>query len=262
MPDAALILDAAGPVATITFNRPAQLNALDVAMAEAFEAAVGQLAEQPDLRVIVLRGAGRGFMAGGDLGQIQRALAEGPDLVDAIMQPLHRTLIRLSEMPQPVLASLHGPVAGAGMSVAMAADLAIAADDAKFTLAYARIGTSIDGSGSWHLPRLVGLRKAMEIALLADTLDATEAQRLGLVNFLVPTADLADRTTALATRLAAGPTQALGQIKRLLRTSLAHDLPTQLDAERTAFHACMATDDFAEGVKAFLQKRSPTFCGV
>lgn len=259
--DAPLILDADGPIATITLNRPAQLNALDEAMAAAFLAAVQALGEKPDLRVIVLRGAGRGFMAGGDLSRIHAAIGQGGAAVDPIMQPLHQGLTLLAEMPQPVIASLHGPVAGAGMSVAMAADLAIAADDAKFTLAYARIGTSIDGSGSYHLPRLVGLRKALEIALLADTLDSAEAQRLGLVNFVVPAAELVDRTAALAARLATGPTFAYGQIKRLLRTSLGRDLPGQLDAERAAFHACMGTADFAEGVGAFLGKRAATYTG-
>lgn len=261
MHDAPLILEADGPVATITLNRPKSLNALDVPMAEALEAAVLTLQQKPDLRVIVLKGAGRGFMAGGDLGVIQRAFAEGPEVVDSIMLPLHRTLVRLAEMPQPVIASLHGPVAGAGMSVALAADLAIAADDAKFTLAYARIGTSPDGSGTWHLPRLVGLRKALEIALLADTIDAHEALRLHLVNQVVPAAELGSATTALAQRLAAGPTQAYGRIKRLLRKSADRDLPAQLDAERAAFHQSMKTDDFREGIAAFLGKRPPTYQG-
>jgi len=259
MHDTPLILDADGPIATITLNRPNQLNALDVRMAEALESAVEALARKPDLRVIVLRGAGRGFMAGGDLSVIQRGLSEGPEHVDAIMLPLHRTLIRLAELPQPVIASLHGPVAGAGMSVALAADLAIAADDAKFTLAYVRIGATPDGSGTWHLPRLVGLRKALEIALLADTIDANEALRLNLINQVVPAADLAAHTTALAERLAAGPTQAYGRIKRLLRESLARDLPSQLEAEREAFHESMKTNDFAQGIAAFLGKRKPDF---
>lgn len=262
MPDPALILDIAGPIATITLNRPKQLNALDLAMAEGLEAAVETLANQPGLRVIILRGAGRGFMAGGDLGVIQRGLDEGAEHIDAIMLPLHRTLVRLAELPQPVIASLHGPVAGAGMSVAMAADLAIAADDAAFTLAYTRVGTSPDGSASWHLPRLVGLRKALEIALLADTIDAPEAHRLGLVNFVVPAAELEARTAALAARLAAGPTQAYGRIKTLLRESLSRDLPAQLDAEREAFHAGLSTADFREGVAAFLAKRMPHFTGA
>lgn len=261
MPDPALVLDAEGPIATITLNRPKQLNALDRAMAEGLEAAVETLAGKPDLRVIVLRGAGRGFMAGGDLGVIQRGLDEGAEHVDALMLPLHRALVRLAELPQPVIASLHGPVAGAGMSVAMAADLAIAADDAAFTLAYTRVGTSPDGSASWHLPRLVGLRRALEIALLADTIDAAEAQRLGLVNFVVPAAELQSQTAALANRLASGPTRAYGRIKTLLRDSLARDLPAQLDAEREAFHAGMATADFREGVAAFLAKRKPVFGG-
>ena len=261
MSDAALILEAEGPIATITLNRPKALNALDQAMAEGLEAAVEVLAGKTDLRVIVLRGAGRGFMAGGDLGVIQRGLEEGVEHVDAIMLPLHRALVRLAGLPQPVIASLHGPVAGAGMSVAMAADLAIAADDAAFTLAYTRVGTSMDGSASWHLPRLVGLRKALEIALLADTIDAAEALRLGLVNFVVPAGELEARTAALAGRLAAGPTAAYGRIKALLRESSGRDLPAQLDAERAAFHAGMATADFREGVAAFLGKRKPVFGG-
>jgi 2-(1,2-epoxy-1,2-dihydrophenyl)acetyl-CoA isomerase len=261
MSDAPLIVAADGPIATLTLNRPKQLNALDTAMAEALEQAVLDLQQKPDLRVIVLKGAGRGFMSGGDLGVIQRGLAEGPAPVDAIMLPLHRTLARLAGMPQPVIASLHGPVAGAGMSVALAADLAIAADDARFTLAYARIGATIDGSGSWHLPRLVGLRKALEIALLADTIDANEALRLHLVNQVVPAADLASATQALAQRLAAGPTQAYGRIKRLLRQSAERDLPAQLDAEREAFHESMRTTDFREGIAAFLAKRPPSYEG-
>ncbi len=262
MHDAPLIVEADGPIATITLNRPKALNALDVAMAEALEAAVIALQHKPDLRVIILKGAGRGFMAGGDLGVIQRGLTEGPELVDAIMLPLHRALARLAEMPQPVIASLHGPVAGAGMSVALAADLAIAADDAKFTLAYTRVGTSPDGSASWHLPRLVGLRKALEIALLADTIDAHEALRLNLVNQVVTAADLATATQALAQRLATGPTQAYGRIKRLLRESADRDLPSQMNAEREAFHQSMKTQDFAEGIAAFLAKRPPSFRGA
>lgn len=261
MHDAPLIVEADGPIATLTLNRPKSLNALDIPMAEALESAVLALQQKPDLRVIVLKGAGRGFMAGGDLGVIQRGFTEGAAPVDAIMLPLHRTLARLAEMPQPVIASLHGPVAGAGMSVALAADLAIAADDAKFTLAYARIGATIDGSGSWHLPRLIGLRKALEIALLADTIDAAEALRLNLVNQVVPAADLVAATVALATRLAAAPTQALGRIKRLLRESADRGLPAQMDAERTAFHATMQTEDFREGVAAFLAKRPPSYRG-
>ncbi|MCX7379555.1 MAG: enoyl-CoA hydratase-related protein [Alphaproteobacteria bacterium] len=261
MHDAPLIVEADGPIATLTLNRPKALNALDIPMAEALESAVLALQQKPDLRVIILTGAGRGFMAGGDLSVIQRGLTEGPQVVDAIMLPLHRTLARLAEMPQPVIASLHGPVAGAGMSVALAADLAIAADDAKFTLAYTRVGTSPDGSASWHLPRLVGLRKALEIALLADTIDANEALRLNLINQVVPAADLATATQALAQRLATGPTQAYGRIKRLLRESADRDLPSQMNAEREAFHQSMKTQDFAEGVAAFLGKRAPTYQG-
>ena len=261
MTDTPVLLDINGPIATITFNRPAYLNAIDEALAEAFRDACEIVATTADLRVVVLRGAGRGFMAGGDLSRFHAQPGNGPAVADSLLIPLHAGLLRLASIPQPVIASLHGPVAGAGMSVALACDLAIAADDAKFTLAYARVGTSADGSATWSLPRIVGLRKALEIALLADTIDATEALRLGLINQIVPAADLTRRTNVLAHRLAAGPLVAYGHIKRLMRASLDNDLPTQMAAERTAFHTCAATADFAEGVAAFREKRPATFVG-
>ena len=147
------------------------------------------------------------------------------------------------------------------MSIALSTDLAIAADNAIFTLAYAKLGTSPDGSGSWSLPRLVGLRKAMEIALLSDVYDAPEALRLGLVNRVVPAADLVAETDKLARRLAEGPTFAFGRAKALLRGSLDNSLHDQLAAEAASFDACIGTKDFAEGVSAFLAKRAATFTG-
>jgi len=152
-------------------------------------------------------------------------------------------------------------VAGAGLSVALAADFVVAADDAKFTMAYTRIGTTPDGSGTFSLPRIVGLRKALELTLLSDPVDAAEALRLGLVNKVVPAADLARETDALARRLAAGPTAAYGRVKHLLRASFSHTLSEQLHAEREAFIASAGTADFAEGVAAFVNKRPPHFEG-
>ena len=181
--------------------------------------------------------------------------------VPTIMEPLHEGLEILAGLPRPVVASLQGAVAGAGMSIALSTDLAIAADNAIFTLAYSKLGTSPDGSSSWTLPRLVGLRKAMEIALLSDVYDAPEALRLGLVNRVVPAADLASETDKLARRLADGPTFAFGRTKALLRGSLDNSLHDQLAAEAAGFGACIGTADFAEGVGAFLGKRQPTFKG-
>jgi len=248
-----------GAVTVLQINRPAAYNALDVPTATAFLAACRELAAATDVRAIVLAGVGRSFGVGGDLAAM---LEEGgavvaPKLIDA----LHAAVQILAEIDAPVLASLQGAVAGGSMSLALAADLAIAAENASFNLAYARIGASSDLSSSWQLPRLVGLRRAMEIALLSDSIDAAEALRLGLVNRVVATELLEEETLALARRLAEGPTLAYGRLKRLLRRSFDSDLAGQLAAEREAFVASTGTADFAEGVAAFFDRRKPRFEG-
>lgn len=259
--DYPVLLKVDGPIARIVFNRPKVLNALSVAAAEAFLAACKSVAADASNRVVILAGEGRAFMAGGDISAFEGPAAEVRERVPTIMEPLHEGLEILAGLPQPVIASLQGAVAGAGMSIALSTDLAIAADTAIFTLAYSKLGTSPDGSSSWTLPRLVGLRKAMEIALLSDVYDAPEALRLGLINRIVPAADLASETDKLARRLAEGPTFALGKAKALLRGSLDNSLHDQMEAEAVAFGACIGTKDFAEGVSAFLAKRPATFTG-
>lgn len=255
---APVLLSRDGAVSTIRFNRPSVLNALDEPTAAAFRDACRAVAED-GTRVLVIAGNGRGFMAGGDLARFR---ADGAaDIARAIIEALHEGLMILDRLEAPVIASVHGPVAGAGMSVAMATDLCIAADDAKFTLAYARIGATPDGSSTYNLPRLVGLRRAMEIAMLADTIDAADALRLGLVNRVVPAAHLAEETAALAARLAAGPTRAYAGIRRLLRQSWTSGLESQLAAERDAFCASAGTEDFKEGIEAFFGKRRADFHG-
>jgi len=254
-------LERAGAIATIRFNRPEVLNALDEAGALSFLAAVETVASDPDMRVVVIAGQGRAFMAGGDLGRFHAELDHADQVADAIIGPFHRALTLLQSLPVPTIASVQGAAAGAGMSLAMATDLCIAADSAKFSLAYARIGTSPDGSSTWYLPRLVGLRKAMEIALLADTIDAAEALRLSLVNFVVPAADLATETARLAQRLVSGPTLAYGRIKALLQASGQRSLPDQLRAEQESFAASAGTEDFRAGVTAFVTKQPAVFHG-
>jgi 2-(1,2-epoxy-1,2-dihydrophenyl)acetyl-CoA isomerase len=244
-------------VARLTFNRPDALNGLDTPMARAFREAVESLRGDASVRAVVLRGAGRAFCAGGDL----RQLASQPDGIGALIDELHAGLQSLAQIDAPVLASLHGVVAGAGLSIACACDLAVAADGTKFQLAYTGIGASCDGSSTWSLPRLVGLRRALELALLNDTFDAPRALELGLVNRVVAAARLDDETLALATRLAQGPTRAFGEIRRLMRTSFETPLPAQLDREREAFLACSRTADFRQGVQAFVAKRPPKFSG-
>jgi len=258
---APVLLTRDGAVAWLRLNRPTVLNALDEDTAAAFRDACRRVSGDPSVRVLVLAGQGRGFMAGGDLARFRADPEHGPDTAATIIGALHEALLILEQLHAPVVASVHGPVAGAGMSLAAAADLCIAADDAKFTLAYARIGATPDGSGTYHLPRLVGLRKAMELAMLADTVDAQEALRIGLVNRVVPAASLADETTALAARLAAGPTRSYAHIRRLLRRSWTATLAEQLDAECHAFCASAATEDFKEGITAFFEKRGANFHG-
>lgn len=258
---APLLFERDGAVARIRFNRPAALNAIDHAMAEHLLQACRELAGAADVRVVVLGGEGKAFMAGGDLARFHADLAAAPRTAAAIIEPLHQALAILAALPQPVLGSLHGAVAGAGVSLALACDLCIAADDTVFNLAYTRIGASPDGSASWSLPRVVGLRKAMELLLLSDTVDAEQALRLHLVNRVAPRAELEAQTLALAARLAAGPTHAYGHVKRLLRTSLGNTLEAQMAAEQQAFCACAASADFAEGLQAFFGKRPALFTG-
>lgn len=248
-------------LAQITLSRPAVLNAIDAPMALGFERAVRTISERDDVRAILLRGEGRAFCAGGDVTQFAGEAVGVEDAIRRIITPLHAGLERLHALPQPSVAAVQGAVAGAGMSLMLACDLAIAADDARFTLAYSRIGATPDGSATYWLPRTVGPRKAKEIALLAETLPVEEAHRLGMVSRVVPRAVLDEEALALARRLAAGPTQAYGRIKELIHGSLATDLPTQLEAEEQAFLASTGTADFAEGVAAFLAKRPPTFRG-
>lgn len=248
-------------VATLSFNRPDSLNAINVEMAEAFLAAVDAVLANPEVRVIVLKGEGRAFMAGGDVGAFKQAGDKAPDVCTALIEPLHEAIIKLAAAPQIVLSSLQGAVAGAGMSLALSTDLAIAADNVVFNLAYIKIGNSPDCSGSWYLYHLLGLRKAMEIALLGENTDAEEALRLGLVNTVVPAEELSAQTMKLAARLAASAPLGLASTKKLLRQVAGHTLPEQLDAEQAHFVANAASDDFREAVTAFFEKRKAVFTG-
>ncbi|SFV15214.1 enoyl-CoA hydratase/isomerase family protein [Pseudoduganella namucuonensis] len=251
-----------GGIARIRFNRPAALNSIDEEMAKSLCRISFELANSQDVRVVVVSGEGAAFMAGGDLASFHQDKARAVCTADAIIKPLNVALTRLAALPQPIIASVHGAVAGAGVSIALACDLCIAADDTQFNLAYARIGASPDAGGSWSLPRVVGTRKALELVLLAESFGAEEARRLGLVNRVVARHGLEDATETLARRLAAGPSYAYGRIKRLIHASFDTRFEDQLDAERKAFCACAGTADFAEGLDAFFEKRRPVFSGA
>ncbi len=217
------------------------------------------------IRCVVLKGAGDHFMAGGDVKGMGESIKQSPEEIRKQfmlrIHDLHPIMFAMRRMPKPIIASCHGASAGAGVSMALACDLVIAADDAFFTLAYCRIGTSPDGSSSFHLPRAVGIKRAMEIALLSDRFDATTAAAMGMINFVVPAADLDTETDKLATRLATGPTHVYGNTKALFYRSLESDFESQLQAEAEYFADCASRDDFREGVTAFIEKRKPLFSG-
>ncbi|MEO8346162.1 MAG: enoyl-CoA hydratase-related protein [Betaproteobacteria bacterium] len=259
----ALLVERRGAVATLTLNRPDALNTLDFPLMDALTAAAADVAADDSLRVVVIRGAGRHFMAGGDLRTFVAELAKPPAQRNADFQrtigKLHSAIESFHRMPHPVVGQVHGAVAGFGLSLMNACDLVVAADDAYFASAYRNIALTPDGGGSWSLPRIVGVRRAMEIMLLAERFNAQRALELGLVNRVVPAAELEQAVTAIVESLVCGPVLAIRNAKRLVRESLGRTLSEQLDAEAVSFGACAATADFAEGITAFLEKRPAQF---
>jgi 2-(1,2-epoxy-1,2-dihydrophenyl)acetyl-CoA isomerase len=260
-----LLLTRDGPVATLTLNRPEHLNTLDFTLVDALIAAAAEVANDSSLRVVVLRGAGKHFMAGGDLktfaGELSKPPAQRNTDFQALINRLHSAIEAFHRMPHPLVCGVQGAVAGFGLSLMNASDLVVAADTAYFTSAYRNIALTADGGGSWSLPRVVGLRRAMEIMLLAERFDAAQALAWGLVNRVVPAGDLDAAVDAVVRNLAEAPLLAVRNAKRLLRESLGRSLSEQLVAEAVSFGACTATPDFAEGVTAFFEKRPARFGG-
>lgn len=254
-------LDREDGIARIRFDRPEVYNALDDSSAVAFRDACRAIAADSGIRCVVIEGEGRAFMAGGDISRFAAASGRAAAAVSDIITPFHQGLLTLRRQDAPVVAALNGVVAGAGISLCLACDLAVAAEDARFLFAYTGIGATPDGSGSFFLPRVVGLRRAMEIALFNEPFGAARALELGLVNRVVPRADLSVEALALAARLGEGPTRAFGAVRRLYEASFGASLAEQLEAERMAFMAVTETADFAEGCAAFRDKREPRFHG-
>lgn len=260
MSDSVLVAAAAG-VATVTLNRPQVLNALDAGMIVRLREVCEQVARDGAVRAVLLRGAGPAFLAGGDVAALHAGLPRMPGMVVELAGELHRSVVALRGAPKPVVALVHGAVAGAGVSLALASDMVIAAEGTQFTLAYSRIGTSPDGGATWFLPRLVGYQKALELMLLSEPVTAETLAGMGVVNRVVPPAALEAEAGRIAARLAAGPTRAYAETKMLANRGYALPLDAHLAEEAQAFGRCSATGDFAEGVTAFVQKRNPRFKG-
>lgn len=265
MSDHQVLLEQKNQIATITLNRPAALNALTVKMLDGLIAASAHCENDRGIRCVVIRGAGGHFMAGGDIKEFHKNLKETRETyVQSREQQVikaNQLIYNLRRMPKPVVASIAGAAAGYGLSLALACDFAIAGDDAVFTTAYQHIGLSPDGGATYFLPRIVGERKAMEMALLGEQLSAPKALDLGLVNKVVKPADLEAETQKLARDLARGPTVAIGLTKRLIRTSFDNSWDEHLHREAESFAIAAATGDHVEGVAAFVGKRKPAFTG-
>jgi 2-(1,2-epoxy-1,2-dihydrophenyl)acetyl-CoA isomerase len=265
MVDTPVLYDKHGSVVTLTLNRPETLNAMHEPMMAEFERHLLGIEADLEVRVVVLTGAGRAFSSGGDQKRDRTMEGQGKffdgDPGGSLIERLNRCVLRLQRLPKPVIGAINGVAVGAGCNLALATDVRIASDTARFGEVFTRVGLVPDGGGTYFLPRLVGTAKAIELILLAEIIDAQEALRIGLVNWVVPANTLPEETQKLATRLAQGPTLAYGLAKTGLYQGLQMSLEDVLNME--ACHQAMAgqSQDRAEGVAAFREKRPPRFIG-
>jgi 2-(1,2-epoxy-1,2-dihydrophenyl)acetyl-CoA isomerase len=255
-----LLLQRTGAVATITLNRPEARNAIDMTLRGELVAALDEVEADEAARVLVLTGAGGHFCSGGDVKTMRarrHSAAEGRGRVQA----LNRMVLRLADFPRPTIAMVDGFAVGAGTNLALCCDLIVASDRARFGEVFWKIGLVPDGGGTWLLPRAIGMARAKELIFTADVIDAAEAARIGLVNRVVPAADLERVTRALAERIAAAPPAVLRMAKHMLNRSATTDLAPALDLEAFSQGLAIAGEDHQEGLAAFFEKRTPTFTG-
>lgn len=248
-------------IATLTFNRPEALNAINVPLAEAFLAAVQELNALSGVRCVVLTGAGRAFMAGGDIASMAGSPDQAGRAISAILDAVNPAILLLRGMDAPVIAAVKGVAAGAGLSLALMSDLIIAREDTKFLVAYNGIGAVPDCGGSWFLPHKIGAGRAAELMLLGKTLSAAEAKDWGLITEFAPEDSYEKLLTEITVKVASGPTRAYSAFRRLSDRANGDQLAAHLEAERAAFLEMTRTEDFAEGVSAFLAKRTAEFRG-
>jgi 2-(1,2-epoxy-1,2-dihydrophenyl)acetyl-CoA isomerase len=259
---ATILLARADGVATLTLNRPEAFNALDLALGRELFHAVLEVDDDPGVRAVVVTGAGKAFCAGGDVKGFADSLDRIGALIKELTTYLHGAISRLCRSDKPVIMAINGVAAGGGMSFALAGDLVLAAESARFTMAYSKIAATPDGSSTYFLPRLIGVRRAMELYFTNRVLTAREACDWGLVSRVVPDAELGSAAQALARELAQGPTKAFGGAKRLFHQSTWESLETQMELEAQAIAASGRTEDFRAGVTAFANKQPvPVFRG-
>jgi 2-(1,2-epoxy-1,2-dihydrophenyl)acetyl-CoA isomerase len=252
-------IDAEAGVATLTMNRPDALNALTVPMKGELLAAFRRVERERSVRAVILTGAGRAFCAGQDLRE--RLQPDAAPLGVEVRERYNPIIRAMRALPKPIVGAINGVAAGAGASLAMACDLRIASEAASFALAFGRVGLVPDSGATWFLPRLVGSSRAAEIALLGDSVPAADALRLGLVGRVVPADQLATEARAVADRVAAGAPKAISLTKRALNATWDHDLDAALDYEAHLQDLAGRTNDHAEGLAAFMEKRPPHFTG-
>ena len=254
--------ETASGIATITLNRPDSLNAMSPEMAKELHDVALRIDADTRVRAVILTGSGKAFCAGGDLGEFVAAGDQARTLILQMTGDLHLALSRLSRNRAPVIAAVNGTAAGAGFSLAMAADLAIAEEQAVFTMAYTNAGLSPDGSSTYFMPRKIGDRRTRELMLTNRLLAAPEALDWGVVNQVVENGAALVAAQAMAERMAAGPTEAYAQVKRLLDASFSQTLESQMELEARAIATQVASADGQEGMQAFVEKRKPQFTGT
>ncbi len=247
-------------IATITFDRPERLNAVTDAMRTEVHRIATELRDNEEVKVLVITGAGEAFSSGADTGELT-ADYSGPIEPHILKRPFGWWILPVRYFPKPTIAAIPGIVAGTTYSLALACDFRIASEKARFSMVFVRRGLIPDGGATYYLPRIVGTTKALELMLMGDTIDAREAERLGIVNKVVPHQELMNATMELARRIANGPSVAIELIKRGVYKGAVNDLESQLDYESLAQRICFQTEDFKEGVASFMQRRSPEFKG-